>query len=75
MGMTIVPPLIMKHHTRFPAPRCALPSPLPEGEGQSPEGVGQSPEGVGDRVSLREFHVKGYPTLKLCFTAPHMRYM
>jgi len=36
----------------FPAPRCALPSPLPEGEGQSPEGVG-------DRVSLREFYVNG----------------
>ncbi len=46
----------MKHHDRFPAPRCAL----PEGEGQSPEGVGQSPEGVGDRVSLREFHVKEF---------------
>ncbi len=29
-------------HDRFPAPRCALPSPLPEGEG--------------DKVSLREFH-------------------
>ncbi len=34
----------MKHHARFPAPRFALPSPLPKGEG--------------DRVSLREFHVK-----------------
>ncbi len=45
--MAIVPPLIMKHHARFP-----LPNPLPEGEGQSPEGVG-------GRVSLREFHVNG----------------
>ncbi len=47
----------MKHHARSP-----LPSPLPKGEGQSPEGVG-------DRVSLREFHVKGYPALKLHFDA------
>ncbi len=46
-GMTIVPPLIMKDHARFPAPRFAL-----------PEGEGQSPEKEGGRVSLREFHVK-----------------
>ncbi len=31
-GMTIVPLLRMKHPARFPAPRCALPIPLPEGD-------------------------------------------
>lgn len=44
--MTIVPPLVMKHHACFSAPRCALPE-------------GERSEGSGDRVSLGEFHVKG----------------
>ena len=31
-GMARMPLLRMKHPARFPAPRCALPTPLPEGE-------------------------------------------
>ncbi len=52
-------------HDRSPAPRCALPSPLPEGEGQSPEGVG-------GKVSLREFHVTGADELHRLLVVPRL---
>ncbi len=61
-------------NARFPNPRCALPNPLPEGEGtRSPPPRGESLRGgrLGERgsVSLRKFPTKIYAGYSFLFPA------